>query len=354
MTVHIITGDCIEVMRDLQAGAFQCCVTSPPYYGLRDYGVARQIGLEETAEAYIARLVEVFREVRRLLRKDGTLWLNLGDSYAGSWGAEARRETPARPGWRNSVTNHPKRAARLAAAPAGCKPKDLMLIPERIILALQADGWWIRDRIVWAKPNPMPSSVRDRLCPAWEPVFLLSKSARYFFDFDAAREPRAHGEAQRVKVPGGWDVRAGSHGTVHQQGRTSATYRDTRAGTGVGWGRLDRASPVVKDRGRDRVLAGEGSLDGNRLMRNVWSIATEPFKGAHFATFPTTLAERCVRIGSRIGDAVLDPFGGAGTTGLVADRLGRHATLCELNPDYAALARARLAADAPLLADVTA
>jgi DNA modification methylase len=340
MSVSILIGDCIETMRALPAGTFRCCVTSPPYYGLRDYGVQGQIGLEDTAEIFLAKMLEVFRGVRRVLADDGTLWLNIGDSYAGSWGTEGRRETAAKPGWKNSVENHPKAARRMNAAPSGCKPKDLMLIPERLILALQADGWWVRDRVVWAKPNPMPSSVRDRFCPAWEPVFLLSKSVRYFFDFDAAREPRVQDEDangfrggsyvggepgpraergnKRVKVPGGWDKGEGAHGTIHRKGRSAPEYV-------------------------------EGSGDGRRLMRNVWQIATEPFKEAHFATFPTALAERCIRIGSAVGDHVLDPFGGAGTTGLVADRLGRHATLCELNPEYAALGRERITADAPLL-----
>lgn len=337
--VRVIEGDCLATLRSLPNALAQCCVTSPPYYGLRDYGAEGQIGLEETAAAFLERLVAVFAELRRVLRDDGTLWLNMGDSYACSWGAEGRRETEARPGWKNGVSNHPKAARRMTAAPAGCKPKDLMLIPERLLLALQADGWWVRDKIIWHKPNPMPSSVRDRFCPAWEPIYLLSKSARYFFDVAAAREarvgdedangfrggsyvagapgPRAVKGNRRVRVPAGWAQGPGSHGTIHQAGREPVAYAD--------------------------------DTSGDRLMRNVWTIATEPFKGAHFATFPPSLAERCIAIGSRPGDTVVDPFGGAGTTGLVASRLQRHAILCEINPQYAQMARDRIAADAPLI-----
>lgn len=370
MAVRVLTGDCLALLPTLPADTFQACVTSPPYYGLRDYGVAGQIGLEETLDEYLARIVAVFREVRRVLRPDGTLWLNLGDSYAGSWGAEGRRETPAQPGWRNTVRNHPKVAGRLAAT-AGLKRKDAMLVPERTILALQADGWWVRDKIIWAKPNPMPSSVRDRFCPAWEPIYLLSKSARYFFDAVAAREPRVQDEDAN-------GFRGGSYvGGVPGQRQERG---NKRTDTGVGWGRLDATSPVVNTQGRGRIkrtkvpggwMVGPGThgsvhpegrtsaayqsdpvdSDGKRLMRNVWSIATEPFKEAHFATFPTALAERCIAIGTRRGDEVLDPFGGAGTTGLVADRLGRHATLIELNHEYATLARERVRGDAPLLAE---
>ena len=362
----ILTGDCLDVLATLPADSFQACVTSPPYFGLRDYGVEGQIGLEESPEAYVAKMVEVFRAVRRVLRPDGTLWLNLGDSYAGGGGGNYGEGKSVRSQGGQQVTNVRNRPSWLEAT--GLKPKDAMLMPERTLIALQADGWWVRDKIIWRKPNPMPSSVRDRFCPAWEPVFLLSRSARYFFDTDAAREPRVQDEDangfrggsyvegepgprqargnKRVKVPGGWMVGPGAHGTIHTEGRTAATYRD-RSGN--------------KDRNRYPAEVGDprpGEIarsfpwedsDGKRLMRNVWDIATEPFKGAHFATFPTALAERCIRIGTRKGDAVLDPFGGAGTVGLVASRLQRRATLIELNPAYADMARERCRADAPLL-----
>lgn len=346
-TPTILTGDCLDVLATLPADSFQACVTSPPYYGLRDYGVNGQIGLEESPEAYVAKMVEVFRAVRRVLRPDGTLWLNIGDSYAGSWGAQGRQGEGGQMASRSvvqarSIAAHPRKQSRTGSTLhlQGIKPKDAMMMPERVVLALQADGWWVRDKIIWRKPNPMPSSVRDRFCPAWEPVFLLSRSARYFFDTAVAREPRVQDEDasglrggsyvgdepgprqmrgnKRVKVPGSWDKGDGAHGTIHRAGRSAPEY-----------------------------VADES--DGKRLMRNVWDIATEPFKEAHFATFPTALAERCIRIGTRQGDAVLDPFGGAGTTGLVASRLQRRATLIELNPAYAEMARERCRADAPLL-----
>jgi DNA modification methylase len=352
VSVVIHEGDCLASLSKLPDCAAQCCVTSPPYYGLRDYGVEGQIGLEPTVDAFLDRLRAVFAEVRRVLTRDGTLWLNMGDSYAGSWGAESRRETPPQPGWKGAVENHPKRAARMSAAPMGCKPKDMMLVPERLLLALQADGWWVRDKIVWHKPNPMPSSVRDRFCASWEPVFLLSRSARYFFDHSAAREPRVQnedangfrggsytegapgprtitgnvtrrtprgGEQGKVRVPAGWVTGPGAHGTVHHEGRSAPAY-------------------------------AEVDSHGTRLIRNVWTVATRPFADAHFATFPPEIAERCIKVGSRPGDTVLDPFGGAGTTGLVADRLQRSAILCELNPQYAQIARSRITGDAPLLA----
>ena len=367
MTTRIIVGDALDVLRSLPDGSHQACVTSPPYFGLRDYGVEGQIGLEEDPAAYIARLVEVFREVRRVLRDDGTLWLNMGDSYAGSWGSQGRQGEGGAMATRSvkqaqSIAAHPRKQSRTGSTlhMAGIKPKDLLLMPERLLMALQADGWWVRDKIVWHKPNPMPSSVRDRFCPAWEPVFLLSKSARYYFDREAARESRVQDEDangfrggsytnnepgprqskgnKRIKVPGAWDVEPGAHGTTHRDGRTSATYR-ARSGNKRRVLGVEVGSPSAPTMGRGVPWE---DTDGKRLMRNVWTIATEPFKDAHFATFPRSLAERCVLIGSPPGAAILDPFGGAGTTGLVALELQRSATLIELNPEYAALARRRI------------
>lgn len=307
MSVRILAGDALTVLRGLPASTFQCCVTSPPYYGLRDYGVAGQIGLEETPDAYVARLVEVFREVRRVLRDDGVAFVNLGDSYAMSTkgaGGVGKQHTNA-----GSVMSD-----RSWRVPPGIKPKDLLGIPWMVAFALRADGWWLRSAIVWAKPNPMPESVRDRPTGAYEHVFLLAKAKRYFYDADAIKEPAVSDRP-----------------------------------SGNGYDRPERVS--VGGRGQRKPWDDVG---GDRNARNVWTIATQPFAGAHFATMPPDLAERCIKAGSRPGDHVLDPFGGAGTTGLVADRLGRHATLIELNPEYAALARERLTADAPLLAEVAA
>ena len=303
----ILTGDCLEVLRGLPDGMAQTCVTSPPYYGLRDYGHAGQIGLEETPDAYVARLVDVFREVRRVLRDDGTLWLNLGDSYASDskWGGAT--------GGKHVKALHGDTGAGRAKRNTGLKDKDLIGIPWMVAFALRADGWWLRQDIIWHKPNPMPESVTDRCTKAHEYVFLLTKSARYFYDAAAIAEP--------AEYPG--DDR-------HNR-------RDTRK----------IVDPFCADAG-SRARTGNPTGE-TRNARSVWLIATQPYSGAHFATMPPALAERCIKAGSKPGDMVLDPFGGAGTTGLVADRLGRSATLIELNPEYARLARERITADAPLL-----
>jgi DNA modification methylase len=302
---RILIGDCLEVLRGLPDGMAQTCVTSPPYYGLRDYGHAGQIGLEETPDAYVARLVDVFREVRRVLRDDGTLWLNLGDSYA-SGGRKSRDpgQSKIHPAFDGDVFADGLRPVD----PPGIKPKDLLGIPWMVAFALRADGWWLRQDIIWHKPNPMPESVTDRCTKAHEYVFLLTKSARYFYDAAAIAEDAERGDA----------------GSRFDQGKT-AQHQLERQASGA---RID---------------------DGRRNARSVWPIATQPYSGAHFATMPPALAERCIKAGSKPGDMVLDPFGGAGTTGLVADRLGRSATLIELNPEYARLARERITADAPLL-----
>ena len=300
----ILIGDCLEVLRGLPDGVVQTCVTSPPYYGLRDYGCAGQIGLEATPDAYVARLIDVFREVRRVLRDDGTLWLNLGDSYKVHNGNRGASQGIS------GIIND-----AVPALPSGsgltvkdCKPKDLLGIPWMVAFALRADGWWLRQDIIWHKPNPMPESVTDRCTKAHEYVFLLTKSARYFYDAAAIAERAERGDA----------------GSRFDQGKTAQHQLDRQA-------------------------SGARIDDGRRNARSVWPIATQPYSGAHFATMPPALAERCIKAGSRPGDMVLDPFGGAGTSGLVADRLGRSATLIELNPEYARLARERITADAPLL-----
>jgi DNA modification methylase len=308
-TSTILIGDCLEVLRGLPDGMAQTCVTSPPYYGLRDYGCAGQIGLEATPDAYVARLVDVFREVRRVLRDDGTLWLSLGDSYA-SGGRKSRDpgQSKIHPAFDGDAFADGLRPVD----PPGIKPKDLLGIPWMVAFALRADGWWLRQDIIWHKPNPMPESVTDRCTKAHEYVFLLTKSARYFYDAAAIAEDAERGDA----------------GSRFDQGKTAQHQLDRQA-------------------------SGARIDDGRRNARSVWPIATQPFSGAHFATMPPALAERCIKAGGKPGDMVLDPFGGAGTTGLVADRLGRSATLIELNPEYARLARERITADAPLLVGAT-
>jgi DNA modification methylase len=385
--IRIIQGDCREMLATLPDASVQCCVTSPPYFGLRSYGIGTEngeIGLEATPDEFVAQMVAVFREVRRVLRDDGTLWLNLGDSYATS---PAGNKTPS-----GISQNTPQRLAAglqsyntQAKSYGDAKPKDLMLMPARVALALQADGWWLRSDIIWAKPNPMPESVTDRPTSAHEHVFLLAKQPRYYFDADAVREVGT--------------IPAGTLGAKGSDERFNA--------------------PGVNSRPPEYKV-----YDGTRNCRNVWTIATAPFSEAHFATFPPELAERCIKAGTsergccaacgapwvrvvdvsytdahrgmvgnqrkvitdervmhagREGDVrmdkhvsttgwaptckcdaptvpctVLDPFAGAFTTALVADRLQRHAIGIELSPEYCAMARRRLEADAGMFAEVEA
>jgi len=315
-------GDCLDVLRTLDDSSVHCCVTSPPYYGLRDYGCEGQIGLEETPDAYVAKMVEVFREVRRVLRDDGTLWLNLGDSYAGSWAAQSRpdgndEKSTLQGGNQLSarqVAAHPRRTHTGSTKNTpGLKPKDLIGIPWRVAFALQADGWWLRQDIIWHKPNPMPESVRDRCTKAHEYVFLMSKSERYYYDAEAIAEDAIH-EGRVVRAKAG-----------------QSQYDDqpkTYGSSGNGFMNKDH-------------------LITTRNKRSVWTVTTKPFKGAHFATFPPKLIEPCILAGCPVGGTVLDPFGGSGTTGMVAMKHGRSATLIELNHEYVEIARARIAAVQP-------
>lgn len=461
MTIDLLQGDCRTVLATLPANSVHCCVTSPPYFGLRDYGTAtwvggtpfppcdhrrsvwdgpkqtqgaqsghaakgdrlgrrhcitcgatredRQIGMEETLDAYVTELVSVFREVRRVLRDDATLWLNLGDSY----NAAGRSGHGTRVGYKQGTNRASADGSDACRSnDATVKPKDLLMVPARVALALQADGWWLRSDIIWAKPNPMPESVTDRPTSSFEHVFLLAKAERYFFDAEAVREEATvrswddgsrtfggvnkhganllHGERttgrlttpskRTIKVPGGWDRGEGAHGTIHRDGRTSAEYQEAYVRSG-------------------------------RNLRNVWTIATAPFAEAHFATFPPALVERCIKAGTsgrgccpacgapwsrvikRTGHinrrepahcanntptktdstgwapvsrgtnewhqtckcpaaepvpcTVLDPFSGAGTTAMVAQQLGRSAIGIELNPEYIEMAWSRIQAKRP-------
>ena len=313
--IQALTGDCRTILPTLDSQSVQCVVTSPPYYGLRDYGVDGQIGLERTPDEYVAEMVAVFREVRRVLRDDGTVWLNLGDSYNNF-------RSQMGPGQmlhgRENLNGKPAPETRTRGW-NGAKEKDLLMMPARVALALQADGWYLRSEIVWAKPNPMPESVTDRPTSAHEKVFLLTKSHRYFYDAAAVREDR----------------------TSDENGRTF------RGDCYVG-GALDNETlGARKTVGNQRVDQASG-----RNLRNVWTIATAPFSGAHFATMPPALAERCIKAGSRPGDTILDPFGGAGTTALVADRLQRNAIHIDLSGEYMRLTKERLMAESPLFAEI--
>src|SRR5208337_2965315 len=364
-TIQILTGDCMDVLPTLPAQSVQCCVTSPPYWGLRDYGTAewkggdagcdhktdkantrsfvngqngggvnctswttrdatpisgdcpkcgarridRQLGLESTPEEYLAKMVAVFREVWRVLRDDGTLWVDMGDSYAGGGGFSVTAPTTGESkSGKYGLTGALKQGG---IKPTGSlKPKDLCMMPARLAIALQADGWYLRSDIIWHKPNPMPESCTDRPTKSHEFIFLLAKQERYFYDADAIREPYNPESVNRYKYS------------------------------------LDGTAPTSKQPGGDddrrkREAHVRDPNPAGRNKRSVWTVATQPYAEAHFATFPEDLIKPCILAGSRAGDTVLDPFGGSGTTGKVAIELGRKAILIELNPDYVELAKER-------------
>lgn len=287
----ILIGDAREKLKELPDQSVNCCVTSPPYWGLRDYGNNKQIGLEKNPDEFIAELVDVFREIKRVLRDDGTLWVNMGDSYAGGIkGGDLKS--------------------------SGLKSKDLVGIPWMLAFALRADGWYLRQDIIWHKPNPMPESVRDRCTKAHEYVFLLSKSDKYYFDTEAMQEPSAGLGKTKIRFGG------------KKYGDSDDPKHATKSGN-------------------------EYTDSGTRNKRSVWSITAKPFKGAHFATFPPALIEPCILAGCPEGGVVIDPFFGAGTTGLVAQRHGREWIGCELNPEYAAIAQTRIEAEANLFTRAT-
>ena len=292
----ILEGDCIQSLKSLPEGIVNTCVTSPPYYGLRDYGADGQIGLEQTPEEYVQKLVEVFREVKRVLRDDGTLWLNLGDSYSGSGKGPAG----------NLGKTHNEREMThthvSGKVPDGLKPKDLIGIPWMVAFALRNDGWYLRQDIIWHKPSTMPESVTDRCTKAHEYIFLLSKSKTYYYDAESIKEP----------VKQDWGTRD----------RTNGKYHNTGTGLNPHTGLQKSYEKANK--------------------RSVWSVTTKPFHGAHFATFPPDLIEPCVIAGSPEGGIVLDPFFGSGTTGLVAMRNNRKYLGCELNSEYISIANERL------------
>lgn len=303
----IIFGDCRESMRQLATDGVkvQMCVTSPPYYMLRDYGHDGQIGMEKTPEQYIEAMVEVFRCVKNILADDGVLWLNIGDSYAmASMRGENSKfsgQVGAHKGYENGSVKLGKRSI-----PFGMKAKDLIGIPWMLAFALRADGWYLRQDIIWHKPNPMPESVTDRCTKAHEYIFLLSKSPKYFYDNDAIKEPS--------KYP--------------NDNRKSRVNVDT-------------AKDFQRDVG-NKLAAGDKTYPFKN-KRSVWTVNTKPYKGAHFAVFPEELIKPCILAGSRVGDVVLDPFMGSGTTAQVALQLGRKYLGCELNPSYKDLQDKRVA-----------
>lgn len=294
--IKIFRGDCLAVLKTMESNSINCCVTSPPYWGLRDYGVKNQLGLEETPEAYVRKMVKVFREVKRVLKKDGTLWLNLGDSYnAGREGGHS--------GGKKGISRTTIGPQRCGVNAPLLKPKDLVGIPWRVAFALQDDGWYLRQDIIWHKPNPMPESVRDRCTKAHEYIFLLAKSESYHFDSKAIEEPA------KWERWGNQTENKKHHGTAgHLGGKTLAEL------------------PI-----RDK-----------KNKRSVWTVTTKPFKGAHFATFPPDLIEPCILAGCPEEGIVLDPFLGAGTTALVSKKHNRKCVGIELNPEYVQIAANRL------------
>lgn len=348
---RILVGDVRARLAELGDDSVHCVVTSPPYWGLRDYGVPGQLGLEPTLGEHLDTLVAVFREVRRVLRANGTVWLNYGDCYASAPNGRSAADTKATGNDDRTFRDKPfstvgpvyeQQPARRQSArrgrsgnlnnggpfgvgiPSGrvvaggyLKPKDLVMAANRLAIALQDDGWWVRSENIWAKPNPMPDSVTDRPTVAHEKIWLLTKSARYYYDAPAVLEPFA-------------DARQGRDGGKRPPQRN-------RGGRIDGFTKPNNIDP---------------SHRGGRNLRTVWTIPIAPFPDAHFATFPPALAETCIKAGCPAGGVVLDPFAGSGTTGLVADRLKRRSILIELNPDYAAMAAERIRADAPMLTSV--
>lgn len=340
----VFFGDCRDTMRDLiaQGVKVQMCVTSPPYFRLRDYGHAGQLGLEATPAEFVAAMVEVFGLVRELLADDGVLWLNLGDSYAAN-----RSYQVASTLMNGDATNQAQAGDGhgMKAADFGLKPKDLIGIPWRVALALQAAGWYLRQDIIWHKPNPMPESVTDRCTKAHEYLFLLSKSERYFWDREAMQEPatgalpgnQTHKHTTEYEDSG--DEKHRTKAGLVDYAKRQRSKRDTFKREN------SKRAEVIPGQtaGTHRPDRDESEWDtATRNRRSVWTIATRPYKGAHFATFPSALIEPCVLAGSRRGDIVFDPFMGSGTTAAVAIQHGRRFGGCELNPDYEALQTSRI------------
>lgn len=374
----LLIGDVLTRLRELPDESVQCVVTSPPYWGLRDYGEAGQIGLEKTPEEYVQKMVEVFREVRRVLRKDGTCWLNLGDSYAGSNSDKTAAKNPNSLSAKNGQTYGGVEKS-IKSKIQGFKPKDLVGIPWRVALALQSDGWWLRQDIIWSKPNCMPESVTDRCTKSHEYIFLLTKSAKYYYDNEAVKEPAKIESLLRLErgISENYKNAHGAPGQTVQscnKPRQNKNLSDQRSSwngsefhtgkTGehqLGRAQKNRPHGVVRNRelgynskennmrSTENLKNGggltEAMLDPAPIVRNkrsVWNIATQPYKGAHFATFPEELPATCILAGTKEGDVVLDPFAGSGTTLAVAKSLGRHYIGIELNESYKELIDARL------------
>ena len=306
--IKILQGNCLDKLKELPDQSINTCITSPPYWGLRDYGEYKQLGMEDTPEEFVENLVQVFREVKRVLRDDGKVWLNLGDSYCGT-GNKGNYTDPKHKEGRNG------QKIALNNKIEGFKSKDLVGIPWRVAFALQQDGWYLRQDIIWHKPNPMPESVKDRCTKAHEYIFLLSKSPKYYFDNEVIKEDSAESSKNRLK-----------QNIANQKGS-------------------DRVPG--KNNGNMKAVGGD-----KRNKRSVWTVTTKPFKGAHFATFPMDLIDPCVLAGCPENGTVLDPFGGSGTTGIVASNHNRKAVLIELNTEYIEIAKQRIQDQGGLFTDL--
>lgn len=330
---RIYLGDTLETLKTWPDEFIQCVVTSPPYWGLRDYGVDGQIGLESTPDKYVQKIVDVFRQIRRCLKNDGIVWLNLGDSYAQS----GKGGNPTDSEWSGFVGNNAREITAKhkpsKATDIGLKPKDLVGIPWRVAFALQVDGWYLRSDIIWAKPNPMPESVTDRPTKSHEYIFLLTKSERYYYNVDAIKEPSIYFDDNQNGIrPVYKDARSydGKHSDKQRgHGRRHAGFND-----------------------RWDLMSKHEQCSAMRNKRSVWNISTYPYTGAHFATFPEEIPSICIKAGSREGDLILDPFMGSGTVAMIAKRLKRNYVGIELNPQYIAMAEKRISLEMePLLVE---
>lgn len=339
----IYQGDSLEVLKTLPSSSVNCCITSPPYYGLRDYGVAGQIGMEETPELFIERLVDVFREVKRVLKDDGTLWINIGDSYASA----PKKRAPE-----HAKKNNQNCLAQINKVVGDLKPKDLIGIPWMLGLALRKDGWYLRQDIIWYKPNPMPESVSDRCTKAHEYILLLSKSNQYYFDADAIKTPVADATVKRLaqqieKQKGSDRVPGKTNGPMKAVGpgkkiRKGVDISGGNQGSETGIPAMAIHGQGLKNHSGYFDAAGNLIGDGKANKKSVWTVPTKPFKEAHFATFPPELITDCIKAGCPPGGVVLDNFSGAGTTLLVSQKLGRNAIGIEINPEFIEISKGRL------------
>lgn len=346
-TCEIIHGDALQKLRELPEKCIQTCVTSPPYYGLRDYGDSRQLGQERTPGLYIEALLAISREIRRVLKDNGTFWLNLGDSY---YNYRPGGDGLNRHGIHKNVQSLPASTFRRGTKLKGYKEKDRLMIPARVAIALCRDGWYLRDEIVWNKTSPMPESVRDRTTKSHEMIYLLTKQPRYYYDAEAIKEPYSAETLPRmyrgvsdqnkyVQGAPGQTAPTMNQPRLHMEEDPPEQITMTLESSYKGMATKDYDSAQAQNPSEVKRRVEKSILNGNGMAnkKSVWTVSTAQFPGEHFATYPPDLIKPCILAGSRVGDTVLDPFAGSGTTGRVAIQLGRNAILIELNPKYVAL-----------------